>query len=152
MATITNVTLNLQRSDSRVSTSPRTATVTFTTSFSALEMEGEALFIADIKLQANDGASFGNPTLNMGTLSVQATDSLVERTRTVVFTRAALDEDPDTIRLIDQFGHPHIIHLEDYGGDITDEWRARVVLTPVIQTVTANSRRVTGSWGVDGNN
>lgn len=152
MATITNVTLNLQRAGAPAPISPRTATVTFTTNFSALEMQSEALFIADIRLQAKDGANFGDPTLNMGTLTIQATAPLVERTRSVVFTRAALDEDKDTIRFIDQFGHPHIIHLEDHGGDITDEWRARVVLTPVVQTVTANSRRVTGSWGVDGNN
>jgi hypothetical protein len=148
MATLINVTLNLQKTGSPVSTSPRTAIVTFTTRFSLAEMQSGALFIADVRLEAMENGMVENPrtTLNMGSASVEATSILVQRTLTMTFTRSTLDEDRDRFIFYDQYGHPHL-----FSEELEDEWRARVILTPIIQTVTRNSPVVRGSWGAEGN-
>jgi len=146
MATITNVTLNLQSSGSPAPSSSRTATVTFTTRFSLFEVQGGALYTADVRLQAVDGSVYGNPTLVMGSATVRATGINVETTLTNVFTRSTLDEDRDYFIWYDMHGHPHV-----FSQELVDQWRARVILTPVIQTISRNSPIVSGSWGHDGN-
>lgn len=151
MATITNVTLQLQRSGSQAPSSNRTATVTFTTRFSLAEIQEEALFTVDVKLQAwtqNNGPEFGSSPLNIGSDSLRATSTFIEKTLTNVFTRSELDEDPDSFTFIDRYGRPHTRNL----GNQVDEWRAKVILTPVTQTVSRRSPIVSGGWGLEGDN
>lgn len=145
MATITNVTLNLQRAGALAPLSPRTATVTFTTRFSLFEVQGNALFTADVRLRAVD--SFLGTPLNIGSAAIVATDLTVQTTLTTTFTRSTLDEDRDSFIWFDQLGHPHQLSEE-----MEDEWIARVILTPIIQTITRYSPIVRGSWGKEGNN
>jgi hypothetical protein len=146
MAAITNVTLNLQRSGSLAPSSPRTASVTFTTKFSLFEVQGNALFNADVRLYPVDGMTLGI-SLNIGSASVRATDITVQTTLSITLKRSDLDEDQDRETWYDEHGHPFYISEE-----LVDEWRARVVLTPVIQTITRYSSIVQGSWGYEGNN
>jgi hypothetical protein len=105
------------------------------------------LYTAQVGLQQIDDTQFPEAPLSMGSESVRATERNVETTVSQVFMRSALDEDQDTITFEDQNGHQHQVSHE-----ARDEWRARVTLTPVIQTITRNSRIVEGSWGSEGDN
>ena len=146
MASITSVNLILQKTPiSQAPSSPRTATVTFTTRFSLFEVQENTLFTANVSLRAVD-STLGTP-LNIGSEAVRATDLTVQTTVTATLTRSTLDEDRDYYIWRDQWGHPHEISEE-----LEDEWRARVILTPVIQTISRYSPIVRGSWGKEGNN
>ena len=145
MATITNVNLNIQQAGAQPPAAPRTVTVTYSVQFSLAEIQAQAFFISNIRLVPMEGAVAGNPIVNIATESIIATNVLVVRTVSSTFTRSTLDEDPDSFILQDHLGHPFLISVER-----EDAWRARVTLTPVVQTVSRNSQIVTGSWGSAG--
>lgn len=138
MPNISNVQLSLQHGGAGTN---RTANVTFTVSFTSLEILASEVFKADVSIKSEDSLGTSDRTLVVGTAFLHATSAGATATVTKTFTRLNLDEDAD-FKVI----NGHIVSFED-----RDEWHAVVTVTPMVfSSATANSSSVTGSWGVLG--